>query len=80
MRQRDIKRLRRGKFRGPVLRSTGPVAMAAVRAGVSMRSLAPRFGVTYSAVKMWDSRKSAPEAVRAVLAAEPFCVPLSAWS
>ncbi len=80
MRQREIKRLRRGQFRGPILRSRGPVAMAAINARVSMRSLAPIFGVTYSAVKMWDYRKAAPEAVRAALAAAPFCVPPSAWS
>ncbi len=69
-----------GQFRGPLLVSTGPLAQAARNARVSMRSLTTRFGVSYSAVKMWDARRSAPGRVRYALRQAPYNVPASAWA
>jgi DNA-binding transcriptional regulator YiaG len=57
-----------------------PIATAAVNADLSMYEIAHRFGVSYSAVKHWDSRRRAPGDVKALLNKAPYHVPLRMWS
>lgn len=65
--------------RGVPLTSDGPYAIAARNSNHSLLELAPILGLTYSTIKMRNSRRSAPEADRKALSKRPYLVPATAW-
>jgi uncharacterized protein YjcR len=54
---------------GAPIRSSGPVAVAAKRLGLSMADIAARLGVNPATVRSWDSRGRVPADMVDALAA-----------
>lgn len=64
---------------GPPL-GDGPWALAATNAGLSLRAFAQQWGISYTAMKSRNDRKSGTLADRKALAKRPYSVPPEAWT
>jgi hypothetical protein len=64
---------------GVKLTASGPYAIAALNAGMSLRGLGDKLGLKYSAIKMRNQKGIGDAAIKAKLAKAPYSVPADAW-